>query len=134
MTLGECINNYLNEHNMSMRTFAAAAGVSHTYISYIINGKTSRGDVPVPSIDKYRSIAKAMGIDVNELIAMVDDNIAWENNQTADDDDLKEELQILKDSPQSRSILRSTKGLTQEQLDVVEQVIKQMRRRNADDY
>ena len=82
MTLGECINNYLNEHNMSMRKFASVAEISHAYISNIVNGKTSRGNVPVPSIDVYRSIAKAMGIDVNTLISMVDDEIAWGEQKT----------------------------------------------------
>lgn len=77
MTLGECINNYLNEHKMSMRKFAALAGVSHAYISNIINKKTSRGNDPVPSIDVYRGVAKAMGIDLETLISMVDDKIAW---------------------------------------------------------
>lgn len=80
MTLGECINSFLQEHDMSMRTFASRAGMSHTYISYIINGKTARGDAPVPTIDKYRQIANAMGIDVNELISKVDDDIAWGSN------------------------------------------------------
>ena len=78
MTLGECINSYINEHDgMSMRKFATLANVSHAYISNIVNGKTSRGNNPVPSIDVYRGIAKAMGIDVNTLISMVDDKIAW---------------------------------------------------------
>ena len=77
MTLGECINNYLNEHDMSMRKFASAVGISHAYISNIVNEKTSRGDNPTPSITVYKKIASAMGIDVNTLIAMVDDEIAW---------------------------------------------------------
>lgn len=77
MTLGECINNYMNEHDLSMRKFAALSGVSHAYISNIVNRKTSRGNDPVPSIDVYRGVAKAMGIDVETLISMVDDKIAW---------------------------------------------------------
>jgi len=77
MTLGECINNYLNEHKMSMRRFASTVGVSHAYISNIVNEKTSRGDNPTPSITVYKKIASAMGMDVNTLIAMVDDEIAW---------------------------------------------------------
>lgn len=77
MTLGECINNYINEHDLSMRKFSALAGVSHAYISNIVNGKTSRGNNPVPSIAVYRGVAKAMGMDVNTLISLVDDEIAW---------------------------------------------------------
>lgn len=77
MTLGECIINYINEHDLSMRKFATLSGVSHAYISNIVNEKTSRGNAPVPSIDVYRGVAKAMGIDVETLISMVDDKIAW---------------------------------------------------------
>ena len=81
MTLGECINNYLNDHKMSMRSFATLSGVSHTYISYIINGKTASGAVPVPTIDKYKAFAQAMGMNVNDLIAMVDDKIQWPSSK-----------------------------------------------------
>lgn len=77
MTLGALINQFMNEHNVSMRRFAQMAGVSHSYISYLVNGSKPNGEPLVPSIDKYRAIAKAMGIDVNDLIAMVDDDIAW---------------------------------------------------------
>lgn len=77
MTLGECISEYIKEHNLSMRAFADMAGVSHSYVSYIIKGKTPHGKPPVPTIDRYRGLAKAMGMDVNELIAKVDDRIAW---------------------------------------------------------
>lgn len=77
MTLGECINNYMHEHDLSMRKFASLSGVSHAYISNIVNEKTSRGNAPVPSIEVYRGVANAMGIDVETLISMVDDKIAW---------------------------------------------------------
>jgi len=82
MTLGECINKYLNDHNMSMRQFAAKAGVSHTYISYLISGRTGRGDAPAPTFEKYRDFARAMGMDVNELIALVDDTIALKETES----------------------------------------------------
>ena len=75
MTLGECINRYLNEHDMSMRAFAAKAGVSHAYVSYIVNNKSSIGKVPAPTITKYRAFAEAMSMSVDDLIAMVDDRI-----------------------------------------------------------
>ena len=77
MTLGEYVYQYITDHNMSMRGFARKADVSHTYITYIVNGKTSRGEPLVPTIDKYRKIARAMGMDVNDLISAVDDGISW---------------------------------------------------------
>ena len=60
MTLGQCINQYLIEHDISMRKFAADAELSHTYISNIINGKTSRGNKPSLTLPIYRKIAKLL--------------------------------------------------------------------------
>lgn len=77
MDLGEYLNQYLNEHNLSMRKFAEQSGISHSYIAYIVNGKTSRGQKPVLTIDKLKQISVAMGIDVNELLAVVDTDIQW---------------------------------------------------------
>lgn len=72
MTLGEYINNYLIEHDMSIREFARLADISHTYVSYIVNGKTGRGTKPVLTIDKYKKIARAMNMDVHDLLSTVD--------------------------------------------------------------
>jgi transcriptional regulator with XRE-family HTH domain len=56
MTLGEYVNNYINEHDMSIRKFASLAGVSHSYISNIINGKTARGKMT----DNYFTVMPAI--------------------------------------------------------------------------
>ena len=89
MTLGEFINTYITEHKISRRAFARLTGLSVTYISYLINGETQRGLAPVPSIDTYKVCAKAMGLDTDELVRMVDDDIAWgqqKNPTTANGD------------------------------------------------
>lgn len=96
MTLGECINNYLDEHDMSMRKFAALAGVSHAYISNIVNGKTSRGNEPIPTLKVYKGIAKAMGIEVNELLSTIDGKITFgelKKLATFSDEEMDEESQ-----------------------------------------
>lgn len=77
MKLGEVIQNYLNEHNISLRAFARLSGVTATNLSYIVNGKTPRGNMQSPTITTYQKIAKAMGITTDELVGMVDDQIAW---------------------------------------------------------
>jgi len=96
MTLGALINQYINEHKISMRRFATMANVSHSYIAYLVNGAKPDGTPLVPSIDKYRSIAKAMGIDVNDLIGMVDDDIAWGSGDRKDNSMTIEELRIIR--------------------------------------
>lgn len=45
MKLGEVIQNYINEHDMSLRAFSRLSGVTATNLSYIINGKTPRGNM-----------------------------------------------------------------------------------------
>ena len=97
MTLGELINKYIAEHNLSMRKFSQLVGVSHSYISYIINGAKPNGEPLVPTIAKYRAIARAMGMDVNDLIAMVDDDIAWGTTKEQEDEDIfsTEEIRLV---------------------------------------
>ena len=97
MTLGEYINNYINEHNMSIREFAKAADISHSYISYIINGKTPRGTAPALTIDKYQKIANAMNLSTNELLASVETGIVW-GEQPQPREQIRDELRILYDA------------------------------------
>lgn len=76
MTLGDIIRNYRDAHEMSMEKFASTAGISKAYVSMLERNKTQRGDEPSPSIEVYRSVARAMGIDTDELIRIVDGNLS----------------------------------------------------------
>ena len=100
MTLGEYINNYLIEHDMSIREFARLADISHTYVSYIVNGKTGRGTKPVLTIDKYKKIARAMNMDVNDLLATVDVDIAIKEpaDNMPERENMRAEMRILFDA------------------------------------
>ena len=100
MTLGEYINNYLIEHDMSIREFARLADISHTYVSYIVNGKTGRGTKPVLTIDKYKKIARAMNMDVNDLLAAVDVDIAIKEpaDNMSERENMRSEMRILFDA------------------------------------
>ena len=100
MTLGEYINNYLIEHDMSIREFARLADISHTYVSYIVNGKTGRGTKPVLTIDKYKKIARAMNMDVNNLLAAVDVDIAIKEpaDNMSERENMRAEMRILFDA------------------------------------
>lgn len=75
MTLGEVISKYRQEHDLSMRAFARASGLSVTYISSLENGVTQRGNKPTPSLETYKAIAKAMGMDIDSLLRTIDDDI-----------------------------------------------------------
>lgn len=75
MTLGDLIHNFREEHGMSMDKFAAASGLSKAYISILEKNRTPRGGVPVPSIETFRAVATATGMDVDELIRAVEGKI-----------------------------------------------------------
>lgn len=81
MTLGEVIYNYRKKHGLSMDKFADLSGLSKAYISILERNRTPRGSVPSPSIDTYRNVAKAVDMDVDELIRLVDDNILLESHE-----------------------------------------------------
>lgn len=76
MTLGDVIAKYRAEHKMSMDKFASLSGISKGYISMLERNQTQRGEEPSPSIDMYKSVARVAGIDVDELIRMVEGNVA----------------------------------------------------------
>lgn len=75
MTLGDVISDYRTQHKLSMAKFAEMAGISKGYISMLERNKTQRGEEPSPSIDVYRSVAEAIGVDIDELIRVVDGKI-----------------------------------------------------------
>lgn len=84
MKLGEYINNYLIEHNMSMRQFSERCGLSHQTISYIINDRLPNGNTPNITFKTGKRIANAMGLaDINELADVADFDFAWGKKRSA---------------------------------------------------
>lgn len=74
MKIGEYINNYLLENQMSQRQFAKQCGLSNGYISMLINNVNPKTGKPmIPSISALLSIANGMGITLDELINNTDD-------------------------------------------------------------
>lgn len=75
MTLGEVIKAYCDEHKMSIRKFAQTTGMTHGYISMLINGRNPKTNVPiVPSIQAYAKIADALHISIKDLFVKIDDS------------------------------------------------------------
>ena len=61
MNLGELIQQYISEHRMSYREFAALSDLSAGYISMLINNRNPKScKPPIPTIRTYNGIAKAM--------------------------------------------------------------------------
>lgn len=75
MTLGDLIRQYRIDHNCSMETFAKRCGLSKAYISILernYNPSTKRE--AIPSLSAIKSVSAAMGMDLNDVIAILDGN------------------------------------------------------------
>ena len=70
MKLGEIVHSYRAEHGLTMQEFAEKSGLSKGYISMLENNKNPRNGQPItPSIETYDSIARAMDVSIDELLA-----------------------------------------------------------------
>ena len=73
MNLGELIKAYRTENGYSMDDFAAKSGLSKAYISILERNRNPvNGKPAVPSLETIKSVAAAMNIDFNDVIAMLD--------------------------------------------------------------
>lgn len=73
MTLGDIVKNYRTERGLSLREFSRISGVSNGYISMLEKNEHPKTKKPiVPSIEKMRCIANAMGMSFDSLLDMID--------------------------------------------------------------
>lgn len=73
MTLGDIVKNYRTEHGLSLREFSRISGVSNGYISMLEKNEHPKTKKPiVPSIEKMRCIADAMGMSFDSLLDIID--------------------------------------------------------------
>lgn len=76
MTLGEIIRTYRSEHSMSMDAFAERSGMSKPYISILEKNQHPKTGKPViPSITMISKAAAGMGMDFDDLFAMIDGDV-----------------------------------------------------------
>lgn len=74
MTLGEYLKQYRDAHDLSQRQFAALCGVSNGYISMLEKGENPKTGEPItPTMQSVVSIARGMGLTMQELLSEVDD-------------------------------------------------------------
>lgn len=73
MTLGTLIRAYRDEHQMTMQEFASRCGLSKAYISMLERNRNPKsGKPPIPSLETIRSISASIGMDFNQVIALLD--------------------------------------------------------------
>nr|WP_295684368.1 XRE family transcriptional regulator [uncultured Lachnoclostridium sp.] len=72
MNLGDVIKTYRGEKNISMDDFAKISGLSKGYISMLEKNENPRTKEPIaPSVETVQKVAKAIMIDFNELLDMI---------------------------------------------------------------
>lgn len=75
MTIGKIISEYRKRNSQSLRLFADRAELSHSYISALEKEKDPRTNKPItPTYDALKKIAKAMNMDIIDLMKVLDDN------------------------------------------------------------
>lgn len=76
MFLGEIVKKYRSDHKMSMDEFARLSGLSKGYISMLEKNENPRTKKAIsPSIDTIKQVSEVTGIDFNEIIEMLDDDL-----------------------------------------------------------
>ncbi len=75
MTLGDYVKKYRKEHGLSMQAFGDRCGLSKAYISILEKGiNPTTGKSFAPTVDTLNKIAEAMGIKIDVLLPLLDDN------------------------------------------------------------
>ena len=75
MKLSELIIDYRTRMKISQREFSRKCDLSNTYISFIENEKNPKTGRPVvPTLEQYKKIAHGMGITVQRLFELLDDD------------------------------------------------------------
>ena len=114
MNSNEIIKQLRLKAGMSQEELARAAGYTdRSTIAKIESGKIELTESKITLFSRIFGVTPAyiMGIE----------------KPSVRDDDLTEELQILRDNPETRTLLHSGKGLTKEQVDAVAALMRQMR-------
>ena len=84
MKLSELIIEYRTRMKISQREFSRKCDLSNTYISFIENEKNPKTGRPVvPTLEQYKKIANGMGITVQRLFELLDDDAPVDLGGTA---------------------------------------------------
>lgn len=114
MTLSEFIRQYREEHGMSIRAFAAMAGMSPQQISNIEKGVGNNGKPMTSTMSTYKKIADAVGMSEQDFLNMLNDNVAMAPDD--EEEELADVLQLLKDREDLRALLHVSARNTPEQV------------------
>ena len=75
MKLSEVLINYRTRMGISQRKLSRQCGLSNSYISFIENEMNPKTGKPIkPTMDQYKNLATGMGMTVQQLWDILDDD------------------------------------------------------------
>ncbi len=135
MKLGDWIKDYRTAHGLSLQAFADLCGFSKAYAAILEKGTNPTTGKPVsPTMQTFENIAKGVGIDVNEFIAMLDKDqtvtlINTDNQGYYLDPEAAKMAQELYDNPGMRILFDAAKNVSAEDLKVAADLIARMKKK-----
>ena len=117
MKLSNIIIDYRNRMQISQREFARRCGLSNSYISFIENEYNPRTGKPiVPTIEQYQKIASCMGMSLQQLFEILDEDSPVELHQNPSP--------VLIEDPQIHAVSTMMEGMSKEQKDQILAIVR----------
>ena len=90
MKLSELIIDYRSRMNISQREFSRKCALSNTYISFLENEKNPKTGKPlIPTLEQYKKLADGMGMTVQHLFELLDDDAPVDLSSSVPDDEAR---------------------------------------------
>jgi len=131
MFLGDLIKKYRTENKLSQRDFAKLANLSHTYIAALEKNIDPRTGKPIaPTLDTVKYIAKAMNIDIDVLLHMLEDGQEFDLKNEAPK--YTDDYENLKDVRMASNNGVDLDGLSEEDIKQVNDFVEFIRNKKKD--
>ena len=118
MKLSTIISDYRKEMRISQREFARRCGLSNSYISFIENEKNPKTGRPVvPTLEQYKKLADGMGISVQRLFELLDDDAPVDLSGSSESTETAHPDEPLIRNPEIRLLASRLDRLPKEQRD-----------------
>lgn len=96
MKLSSILLDYRNRMQISQRELARRCDLSNSYISFIENEYNPRTGKPiVPTLEQYQKLANGMGLSVQQLFELLDEDAPVDLHATAPEIPPNDEIRIL---------------------------------------
>lgn len=82
MTLGDVIKEFRELNNLNLEEFGKIANLSKSYISMLENNKDPRGNPIKPSLETIDKVANAIGVDLDNLVSQIDQDVVVNRKKT----------------------------------------------------